>query len=99
VEVLAGTARDIPVRFPRSTNVAASVALAVGDLDAVRVRVVADPAAVRTRHVVEASGPHGAYRFEVAHTPDADNPATSTVVPYAVLRSLGAIAGRPGQIL
>lgn len=99
VEVLAGTARDIPVKFPRSTNVAASVALAVGDLDAVHVRVVADPAAVHTRHVVEASGPHGAYRFEAAHTPDADNPATSKVVPYAVLRSLGAIAGRPGQIL
>ncbi|MEV5884208.1 aspartate dehydrogenase domain-containing protein [Streptomyces sp. NPDC052020] len=99
VEVMAGTARDVPVKFPRSTNVAASVALAVGDLDAVRVRVVADPAAVRTRHVIEASGPHGAYRFEVSHTPDADNPATSRVVPHAVLRSVGAIAGRPGQIL
>lgn len=99
VEVLAGTARDVPVKFPRSTNVAASVALAVGDLDAVRVRVVADPDAARTRHVIEAAGPHGSYRFEVAHTPDADNPATSGVVPYAVLRSLGAIAGRPGQIL
>ncbi|MFD8275432.1 aspartate dehydrogenase domain-containing protein [Streptomyces flaveolus] len=99
VEVMRGTAREVPVKFPRSTNVAASVALAVGDLDAVRVRVVADPAAVRTRHVIEASGPHGAYRFEASHTPDAGTPATSAVVPYAVLRSLGAIAGRPGQIL
>ncbi|MEU0742604.1 aspartate dehydrogenase domain-containing protein [Streptomyces sp. NPDC006134] len=99
VEVMDGTARDVPVKFPRSTNVAASVALAVGDLDAVRVRVVADPAAVRTRHVLEARGPHGAYRFEASHTPDAGNPATSRVVPHAVLRSLGALAGRPGQIL
>ncbi|MFJ6631562.1 aspartate dehydrogenase domain-containing protein [Streptomyces sp. NPDC091376] len=99
VEVMAGTAREIPVKFPRSTNVAASVALAVGDLDAVRVRVVADPGAHRTRHVVEASGPLGAYRFEVAHLPDPDNPATSRVVPYAVLRSLAALAGRGGQIL
>lgn len=99
VEVLSGTARDIPVKFPRSTNVAASVALAVGDPDAVRVRVVADPAADRTRHVIEASGAHGAYRFEVAHRPDRGNPATSQVVPYAVLRSLGVLAGRAGQIL
>ncbi|MEJ8656175.1 MULTISPECIES: aspartate dehydrogenase domain-containing protein [Streptomyces] len=99
VEVMAGTAREIPVKFPRSTNVAASVALAVGDLDAVQVRVVADPGAHRTRHVVEASGPLGAYRFEVAHLPDPDNPATSRVVPYAVLRSLAALAGRGGQIL
>ncbi|MET9110398.1 aspartate dehydrogenase domain-containing protein [Streptomyces zhihengii] len=99
VEVMAGTARDVPVKFPKSTNVAASVALAVGDLDTVRVQVVADPAAERTRHVVEASGPHGAYRFEVAHLPDPGNPATSQVVPHAVLRSLGALAGRTGQIL
>lgn len=99
VEVMAGTARDVPRKFPRSTNVAASVALAVGDLDAVQVRVVADPAAARTRHVVEASGPHGRYRFEAEHVPDPGNPATSQVVPHAVLRSLAALAGRTGQIL
>ncbi|MEU3712525.1 aspartate dehydrogenase domain-containing protein [Streptomyces catenulae] len=99
VEVLRGSAREIPAKFPRSTNVAASVALAVGDPDAVRVSVVADPAARHTRHVVEASGGHGSYRFEVRHLPDADTPATSQVVPYAVLRSLAALAGRPGMIL
>lgn len=99
VEVLAGTARDVPVKFPKSTNVAASVALATGDLDAVRVSVVADPSAAHTSHVVEASGTHGSYRFEVRHLPDAANPATSQVVPYAVLRSLAALAGRTGQIL
>ncbi|WP_299534297.1 aspartate dehydrogenase domain-containing protein [uncultured Streptomyces sp.] len=99
VEVMSGTAREVPVKFPKSTNVAASVALAVGDPDAVRVRVVADPAAHRTRHVIEASGPQGAYRFEVAHLPDPGNPATSRIVPHAVLRSLAALAGRSGQIL
>ncbi|MFE0172998.1 aspartate dehydrogenase domain-containing protein [Streptomyces sp. NPDC059002] len=99
VEVMCGTAREVPVKFPKSTNVAASVALAVGDLDAVRVRVVADPGAHHTRHVVEASGAHGSYRFDVAHLPDPANPATSQVVPHAVLRSLAALAGRTGQIL
>jgi aspartate dehydrogenase len=99
VEVMRGTARDVPVRFPRSTNVAASVALAVGDLDRVEVSVVADPGAALTRHVIEAQGPHGHYRFEVNHAPDPGNPATSRVVPYAVLRSLATIAGTKGQIL
>ncbi|MFE6041208.1 aspartate dehydrogenase domain-containing protein [Streptomyces sp. NPDC056452] len=99
VVVMTGTAREVPVKFPKSTNVAASVALAVGDLDTVRVQVVADPAAHHTRHLIEASGAHGAYRFEVAHLPDPGNPATSQVVPYAVLRSLAALAGRTGQIL
>lgn len=99
VEVMRGTARDVPVKFPKSTNVAASVALAVGDPGRVRVSVVADPAASRTRHVIEASGAHGSYRFEAEHLPDPGNPATSQVVPYAVLRSLAALAGRTGQIL
>ncbi|WP_392757720.1 aspartate dehydrogenase domain-containing protein [Streptomyces sp. LN590] len=99
VEVMRGTARDVPVKFPKSTNVAASVALATGDPDLVEVVVVADPAATLTRHVIEADGPHGTYRFEVAHRPDATNPATSQVVPHAVLRSLAAVVGRAGQIL
>ncbi|MDJ1133451.1 aspartate dehydrogenase domain-containing protein [Streptomyces iconiensis] len=99
VEVMSGTARDVPAKFPRSTNVAASLALAVGDPDAVRVRVVADPAARHTRHVVEASGPYGTYRFDAAHLPDPGNPATSQVVPYAVLRGVAALAGRTGHIL
>ena len=51
------------------------------------------------REPVEASGAHGSYRFEVRHLPDTANPATSQVVPYAVLRSLAALAGRTGQIL
>lgn len=99
VEVMRGTARDIPAWFPKSTNVAASVALAVGDPGQVRVAVVADPAATRTRHTIEASGPHGSYRFEAEHLPDPGNPATSQVVPYAVLRGVAALAGRAGQIL
>ncbi|WP_236064648.1 aspartate dehydrogenase domain-containing protein, partial [Streptomyces poriferorum] len=99
VEVMRGTARDVPVKFPKSTNVAASVALATGDPALVQVVVVADPAATLTRHVIEAAGPHGTYRFEVAHRPDEANPATSQVVPHAVLRSLGAVVGRAGQIL
>ncbi|WP_407553657.1 DUF108 domain-containing protein [Streptomyces sp. Pv4-95] len=99
VEVMRGTAREVPAKFPRSTNVAASVALAVGDPDRVAVSVVADPAATLTRHVIEARGAMGDYRFDVRHRPDPGNPATSQVVPHAVLRSLAALTGRTGQIL
>ena len=99
VEVMRGTAGDVPVKFPKSTNVAASVALAVGDPDAVEVVVVADPRAVLTRHVIEAEGEYGSYRFEVNHRPDPVNPATSQVVPHAVLRSLDAVLGRSGMVL
>jgi aspartate dehydrogenase len=99
IELMRGTARDVPVKFPKSTNVAATVALAAGDPELVEVVVVADPAAELTSHVIEAYGDHGDYRFEMRHRPDPANPATSQVVPHAVLRGLAALTGRTGQIL
>ncbi|MFB4316841.1 aspartate dehydrogenase [Actinomadura sp. 21ATH] len=83
-----GAAREAAERFPKNANVAATLALAAGDWDAVQVRLVADPCASMTRHVVEFAGAVGQYRFELANLPDPDNPATSGLVPYAVLRTL-----------
>ncbi|GAA3951332.1 hypothetical protein GCM10023085_37480 [Actinomadura viridis] len=87
-----GSAREAAARFPRNANVAATLALAAGDWDIVRVRLVADPGAALTRHVVEFAGEVGEYRFELAHLPDPANPATSGLVPYAVLRTLGDLS-------
>jgi aspartate dehydrogenase len=87
-----GTARDIAKAFPRSANVAASVALAVGSWDRVEAAVVADPRVERTIHVIEAEGPAGHYRFEIDNLPSAENPTTSAIVPYAVLRAIGDLA-------
>ncbi|MFC6878883.1 MULTISPECIES: aspartate dehydrogenase domain-containing protein [Actinomadura] len=88
VAVHDGSAREAATRFPRNANVAATLALAAGDWSAVRVRLVADPAAVLTRHVVEFRGRVGEYRFELANHPDPGNPATSGLVAYAVARTL-----------
>jgi aspartate dehydrogenase len=84
-----GPAREAAERFPKNANVAAALALAAGDWDIVHVRLVAVPGATLTRHVVEFAGPVGQYRFELANLPDPGNPATSGLVPYAVLRTLG----------
>jgi aspartate dehydrogenase len=99
VEVFSGGAREASRWFPRSLNVAATVAFAVGDFDVVRVRLYADPHAELTSHVVEAEGPSGQYRFEIRNQPSPANPRTSGVVPFALLRSLAALVGRPGPIL
>lgn len=98
-EVFSGSAREAARRFPRSLNVAASVALAVGDWNSVRVTLNADPCAVLTSHVIEATGPAGSYRFECRNHPSEDNPRTSGVVPFAVLRSLENIVGRTGGMI
>ncbi|TYB49872.1 DUF108 domain-containing protein [Actinomadura chibensis] len=99
VEVFTGGAREAARLFPRSLNLAATVGWAVGDLDLVEVRLTADPAAALTRHLIEAEGPGGVYRFEIRNRPSAENPRTSGVVPHAVLRSLAALVGRPTGVI
>ncbi|GLY77763.1 L-aspartate dehydrogenase [Actinoallomurus iriomotensis] len=88
VEVMRGPAREVAAAFPKSTNVAAAVALAAGSFDVVEAVVVADPAATLTSHVITASGPAGDYRFEIRNRPSEQNPASSQVVPHAVLATL-----------
>jgi aspartate dehydrogenase len=99
VEVFRGPAREAARLFPRSLNVAATVAFAVDSFDLVEVALVADPAAELTTHVIEADGPTGSYRFEIANRPSPANPRTSGVVPHAVLRSLSVLVGRPVRIV
>jgi aspartate dehydrogenase len=94
VELMRGPAREVARSFPKSANVAASVALAVGAWDVVEAAVVADPAASLTSHVITAEGAAGRYRFEMCNHPSPTTPTTSGIVPYAVLRSIAAIAGR-----
>jgi aspartate dehydrogenase len=98
VEVFRGSAREAAKAFPRSLNVAATVALATGDFDAVEVVLVGDPDADLTTHVIEAEGATGEYRFEIRNHPSPANPRTSGIVPFAVLRSLAVLIGRPVRI-
>lgn len=91
-EVLRAPAREMARRFPRSTNVAAAVALAAGSWDVVEAVLVADPAATLTCHEILAIGPAGEYRFQIRNRPSPQTPTTSEIVPYAVLRTLAEIA-------
>lgn len=97
-EVYRGSARDVPARFPKSTNVAASLALATGTWE-VEVVVRADAEATLTQHVIDAQGPYGRYHLEIHNAPEETNPATSKVVPHAVLRSIATLARTGDQFL
>jgi aspartate dehydrogenase len=99
IEIFSGSATQATQLFPKSLNVAAAVALAVDDWDAVAVSVRADPAAELTTHLIEASGGSGNYRFEICNKVSPQNPRTSGVVPFAVLRSLELIIGARGGMI
>jgi aspartate dehydrogenase len=93
--VFDGSAREAAARFPKSINVAATLALTLNNWDLVRVRIVADPQASHTRHVIEVDGAAGTYRLELDNVPSEGNPATSAVVPYAALQAVADLGAGP----
>lgn len=96
--VFSGTARDAATLFPENLNVAATVALATVGLDRTHITLVSDPQAQRTTHVIEASGEIGVYRFEISSRPSPDHPATSAVVPLALIRSVRSLVQRRSSL-
>lgn len=83
-----GLAADVAQQFPSSANVAASLALAADAWDLTTARIIADPAAVRTRHEVYAAGAVGEVRATVTNAPSPERPRSSAVVAWAALRTL-----------
>ncbi len=88
VTVFDGPARQACERFPESANVTATLSLATVGFDRVRVQMVGDPAATRVRHEVTASGVAGNYELSFENAASPDNPRTSAVTAYSVLRAL-----------
>lgn len=101
-----GSAQEVAALFPRSANVAVAVALAADSWTQTTARMIADPEAINTKHVITASGPAGSARFEVVNTPSPQQPRSSAVVAYSVLRSIDTAAAflamgteRPGFVI
>ncbi|NKY34978.1 DUF108 domain-containing protein [Nocardia speluncae] len=98
LQVFAGSSAEAARLFPKSLNVAAAVSFAVSDWESVSVELYADPHAELTCHEIEASGPIGRYSIKIENLPSADNPRTSAVVPYSILRTLAHLTGHPNLI-
>lgn len=91
-----GLAGEVAQRFPSTANVAAALALAADAWDLAIARVVADPAAVRTRHEIHAVGELGEVRIVVENAPSPERPRSSAVVAWAALRALDDYARLKG---
>ena len=86
--VFEGSAREAALAFPQNANVCAAIALAGVGMDATQVRLVADPLARGNEHEIEAEGSFGTLRFSVVGKPLAENPKTSSLAAYSLLRAL-----------
>lgn len=86
--IFAGNAEDAARLYPRNANLAAAVALAgIGFADT-QVELIADPASLANRGIVEAHGPSSSLTLEAAGLAALDNPKTSAIVADSVLAAL-----------
>lgn len=96
--VYSGTARELAQHFPQSANVAATVGLASLGMDQVRAELRVDPRIGRKRHRLQAAADIGKADITIESTFSPDNPRTSALTPFAVLRLLTDLTSifRPG---
>jgi aspartate dehydrogenase len=90
--VFEGTALDAVKAFPKNVNVAAALSLAGIGPDRTRVRVIADPAAKRNSHEVEAEGAFGRLTARTENLPSPRNAKSSYLASLSACAELRAAA-------
>ncbi|HXU20361.1 MAG TPA: aspartate dehydrogenase [Verrucomicrobiae bacterium] len=82
-----GSAEEAAQAFPATSNVAASLRLAV-DRAAVRVRVVAVPGGSENVHEIRVQGEFGRLSMRVENVPSKTNPRTSQLAAFSAIATL-----------
>ena len=83
-----GGVRDAIRLFPQNINVAAVLSLAVGDMDKVRVRIIASPKAKRNVHEIVIEAASGRITIRVENEACPDNPKTSYLAVLSAIAML-----------
>jgi aspartate dehydrogenase len=86
-----GTAEEAARAFPTTSNVAASLRLAVDSKVPVRVRVVAVPGGTQNIHEIRVKGEFGELSVDVKNVPSRANPRTSQLAAFSALATLANV--------
>lgn len=86
--IFEGLAEEAARAFPATSNVAASLRLAVRPDAPVRVRIVAVPGGDKNVHEIQVQGEFGRLAVTVENVPSKDNPRTSQLAAYSAIATL-----------
>jgi aspartate dehydrogenase len=86
-----GSPEEACKAFPTTSNVAASLRLAVGASVKVNVRVAAVPGGTQNVHEITAQGEFGCLRMTVENVPSSSNPRTSALAALSALATLDGL--------
>ncbi|MEH7347225.1 aspartate dehydrogenase [Gottfriedia acidiceleris] len=83
-----GSAAEAIKLYPRNINVAIVLSLAGLGANNTKVKIIADPIAIKNSHLIEASGAFGKLKLEIENDPMPNNPKTSYLAALSVLAKL-----------
>ena len=86
--IFEGTAEEAARAFPATSNVAASLRLAVDPAVPVRVRIVAVPGGTENVHEIRVLGEFGRLTMKVENVPSPSNPRTSQLAAFSAVATL-----------
>lgn len=87
--IFEGSAEEAAHAFPATSNVAASLRLAVERTVPVLVRVIAVPGGSKNVHEIRVQGEFGKLSVDVENVPSRSNPRTSQLAAFSALATLG----------
>lgn len=86
--IFEGTAEEAVRAFPTTSNVAASLRLAVDAAVPVKVRVMAVPGGTQNIHEIRVEGEFGQLAVDIKNVPSKANPRTSQLAAFSALATL-----------
>jgi aspartate dehydrogenase len=86
--IFEGLAEEAARAFPATSNVAASLRLAVDPATPVRVRIIAVPGGNENVHEIRVRGEFGRITVRVENVPSSENPRTSQLAAFSAIATL-----------